>query len=299
MDSDGRAAQLAAEQGGVLRTDQALELGLTHRTITYRVKTGRWHRLSRSVYRLFAMGSVEDRLRAAVIALPGAVVSHESAAELLGVGSVRRGLAVVTVHSQTTHDFLDVLVHRSHDLDSSHLTQIHGLPATNMARTVIDLASVLRPRHTASIMDDLVAAKKLAIDDVRNIADQVLRRGKPGSAILKQLLEDRSDGPEANASRLERVGFRLLSEAGLPEPRLEYPIPWDPRRRFDLAYPEFKLAVEWDSRRWHTQVDAFERDRARDRQAVRNGWRVLRCTWQDLTTRPGDIVDTVRSLLDL
>ena len=39
MDPDGRATQLAAEQGGVLRTDQALSIGLTQRAITYRVAT--------------------------------------------------------------------------------------------------------------------------------------------------------------------------------------------------------------------------------------------------------------------
>ena len=211
---------------------------------------------------------------------------------------MRRDVAVVTVHSQTTHRYLDALVHRSHDLHTSHIMQIKGLPVTTPARTVIDLAALLRPRHVASIVDNLVAARKLAIADVRTIAEQVLRRGKPGSTALRQLLEDRGEGPDADASRLERAGFRLLIGAGLPEPRLEYPIPWDPRRRFDAAYPDSKLALEWDSRRWHTQVEAFERDRERDRQAVRNGWRILRYTWHDLTTRPSTVTDTVRSVLE-
>lgn len=298
MELDGLATQLAAEQGGVLRRNQALELGLTKRKIAHRVMTGRWHQVARSVYRVLSMRSAEDRLRAAAIALPGAVVSHQSAAELLEIPSVERGLAVVTVHTCTTHRFLDVLVHRSHDLDPAHVTEVRDLPVTNTARTVIDLASVLRPRHVASIIDDLVAAKRLAIDELQAIAQEVLRRGKPGSAALRELLADRGDGPEANASRLERLGVQLLRDSGLPGSRTEFPIPWNPRRRFDLAYPDSKLAIEWDSRRWHTQVEAFDRDRERDRQAVRNGWRVLRYTWRDLTTRPGGIVDTVRSVLD-
>jgi hypothetical protein len=299
MDLDRLATRLAADQGGVLRREQALELGLTRGSIAYRVKVGRWDPVARSVYRVLSMRSLEDRLRSAVAALPGAVVSHESAAELHAIPSVTRGRAVVTVHTRTTHDFADVQVHRSHDLSASHMTRIKGLPVTNPARTIVDLASVLGRRHVASVVDDLVTAKQLSLDDLRATADQVLRRGKPGSAALRKLLEERGDGPEANASRLERAGYRLLSETGLPQPRLEFPIPWDPQRRFDLAFPEARLAIEWDSRRWHTQVDAFDRDRERDRQAVRNGWRLLRYTWQDLTTRPGDIVDTVRSLLDL
>jgi very-short-patch-repair endonuclease len=83
----------------------------------------------------------------------------------------------------------------------------------------------------------------------------------------------------------------------LPEPRLEFSIPWDPERRFDAAYPAARLAIEWDSRRWHELSDAFSRDRERDRQSLLHGWRVLRFTWVDVTERPTEVVETVRSLL--
>lgn len=298
MDLDGLATRLAADQGGVLRREQALGLGLTRGGIAYRVRIGRWEPVARSIYRVLSVRTLEDRLRSAVAALPDAVVSHEAAAEIHAIPSVTRGRAVVTVHTRTTHQFADVTVHRNHDLNPTHITHIKGLPVTNPARTVVDLASILGRRHIASIIDDLLTAKKLALGDLAATAEEVLRRGKPGSTALRELLEERGDGPEANASRLERTGYRVLRDAGLPEPRLEFPTPWDPQRRFDLAYPEARLAIEWDSRRWHTQVEAFDRDRERDRQAVQHGWRLLRYTWQDLRTRPGDVIDTVRSLLE-
>jgi very-short-patch-repair endonuclease len=61
------------------------------------------------------------------------------------------------------------------------------------------------------------------------------------------------------------------------------------RRRFDDAYPDHRLAIEWDGRRkYHGQFAAFEADRLRDREALLNGWRVVRFTWNDVNNRPQD-----------
>jgi hypothetical protein len=41
----------------------------------------------------------------------------------------------------------------------------------------------------------------------------------------------------------------------------------------DLAYVDHLLVIEADSRRWHTQADAFLTDRERDNLAQLAGWR--------------------------
>jgi len=297
MQTDKRILNLAAGQGGVIRKDQALDYGMTVDMIRRRVRTGRWQSIARSVYRIFDMTDPMDRLRAAIAGLPDAVVSHESAAEMLSIPRVWRGLAVVTVHSRTTHSFPDVTIRRCRDLDESHIATIDGLPVTTMARTIVDLAALLRPRHLASIVDDLLASKKVTVSEVQDVASSVLRRGKPGSTSLRTVLGERAESPNENASRLELLGLDVLRSSQLPDPLLEYPIPWEEQRRFDAAYPDEKLAIEWDSRRWHTQVEAFERDRRRNRLATLHDWRLVRFTWDDLTTRPGEVAETVRSLL--
>jgi very-short-patch-repair endonuclease len=38
-------------------------------------------------------------------------------------------------------------------------------------------------------------------------------------------------------------------------------------------------------------------DRQRDREAAAHGWVLLRFTWEDVTERPYEIVETVRLLL--
>ncbi len=98
---------------------------------------------------------------------------------------------------------------------------------------------------------------------------------------------------------MERLGARILITEGLPAPHFEFSIPWEADRRFDVAYPDQLLAIEWDSRRWHTRADAFVRDRERDRRAVLHGWRVLRFTWEDLTDQPLMVVESVRGALTL
>ncbi|NIA25904.1 MAG: hypothetical protein GWP04_10105 [Gammaproteobacteria bacterium] len=297
MQTDKLILDLAAGQGGVIRKDQALERGMTVGKIRKRVHSGQWQSLARSVYRIFDMTDSVNRIRAAIAGLPDAVVSHESAAEMLSIPLVRRGLAVVTVHSQTTHSFPGVTIHRCHDLDPCHIATIDNLPVTTAARTIVDLAALLHPRHLAAILDDLLASKQLTVPEVQEVASAVSRRGKPGSASLRTVLAERADSPNENASRLELLGFEVLRSSQLPDPMIEYPIPWAEDRRFDAAYPHAKLAIEWDSRRWHTQVEAFERDRRRDRLATLHGWRLVRFTWDDLTTRPAEVAETVRRLL--
>ncbi len=297
MNADHAAFALSAQQGGFLRRDQALDFGLTRNQITGRIRDGRWRRVGKYGYQLIDMSEPIDRVRAAVAALPAAVVSHESAAELNSIPQVRRGVAVVSVHSQTTHFFPGVVVRRNHDLFPDDIVELDGLPVTNAPRTIIDLAAVVSRHHLESIVDESVAARRVSIEELIVARDRVARRGKPGIKALREVLDYRAPGPDRGTT-LERLGARVLIEGGLPEPVYEYPIPWEADQRFDAAYPEHRLAIEWDSIRWHTQLDAFQRDRERDRLAVLHGWRVLRFTWDDVTLRPEHVVSTVRAALE-
>ena len=235
-------------------------------------------------------------VRAAVATLPNAVVSHEAAAELHNLPKLRRGTASVLVHSRTTHVFPDVVVRRCHDLDPSHVVEVDELPVTSISRTIVDLSPLLTSRHLRAVLESAVADQRVRIDDVRTVVDQVARRGKPGIRKIRWILDERDAGPR-DGTPLERIGAKVLREGGIAEPRFEYPIPWNPIRRFDVAFPKERLAIEWDSRRWHELIEAFSRDRERDRQALLHGWRVVRFTWVDVTRHPEDVVDTVRRLL--
>ena len=80
-----QAVQLACDQGGVVTREQLLDLEISPSAIDRRARSFEWDRIHRSIYEIMTMQDVKSRLRAAVVILPTAVVSHESAAEVHGI----------------------------------------------------------------------------------------------------------------------------------------------------------------------------------------------------------------------
>lgn len=72
---------------------------------------------------------------------------------------------------------------------------------------------------------------------------------------------------------------RLCRLCGLPEPVREHRFLPDRKFRFDLAWPEEKLAVEIHGGRWiygrHQRPLGFQRDVEKHNLALLSGWRVL------------------------
>jgi hypothetical protein len=200
------------------------------------------------------------------------------------------------VPSKTTHTFPGVRVFRNDDLLAEHLSTNRELQVTTLERTIVDLAAAISRRRLEYVLDDLLAQGRCQIADLRVVLDSVARRGKPGVTVMRALLDDRSLDDE-NRSRLERAGNVLLVAGGFEGYVCEFPMPWAPNRRFDVAFPAHQIAIEWDSIRWHTQKQRFQSDRERDRRAIEHGWRVLRFTWRDVTADPNGTIETIRAVL--
>lgn len=296
MNADAALCAVAATQGGVVRRDQALMMGMTRHQIDGRVKSGQWLPVARGGYRLIELMTATDLVRAAVTVLPSAVVSHFSAAQIHTISFAPIDRASVTVHSRTTHRFPGVQVFRCSDMRDSHVSESRGLPMTTVERTVVDLASVVSKHRLAVIVDDLLAARRTTLHQLDEVLEDVARKGKPGVRAMRSVLVERS-GTASRQTKLEAVGELILRNSDLPSFKTEYPIPWHPDRRYDVAFVTAKLAIEWDSFRWHSQERVFQSDRERDREAMEHGWRVLRFTWRDVTDDPDSVVRTVNALL--
>ncbi len=290
------AVERAARQGGYIKRSQLLELGMSSGAVDWAVSNEELTLVSPGVYRVFHSDDHVDLIKGAVLTLPDAVASHQSAAHLLAFPQLPKLVPTVTVASHTTHKFPGVMVRRSDDLQKSHLTSVDGVRVTNIPRTAFDLTSILRHKESEAITEGLIIAGRMKESHFERIVNELARRGKPGSRNAQHFLEMRAGG-DPGATTLERKGRATLASAGLPAPIPQYPIPWSPKKRFDDAYPEARVALEWDSRAWHLQSAAMESDRRRDREAVLHGWIVLRYTWKDITKRPTEIVSTVRTLL--
>lgn len=296
MHSTNTLLRIAQSQGGVVLRSQAIDAGFSDSRIYRCVASGEWKRVVRGGYRLLESAGRLDLARAAVAVLPNSIVSHHSAAAILGIPRVPRDIVSVAVPSRTTHVFPGVAIHRYDDLEDSHLVVERALPLTTPDRTIVDLASVVSPRHLASIVDEAVAENLCTIEGIDTVLRSVARKGKPGVASMRAVIDARS-GDQPTGTLLERRGAMLLIGVGITGFVQEYAIPWDRDRRFDLAFPSERVAIEWDSRRWHMQVDAMRRDRERDRTAVEHGWRILRFTWDDIHEAPDMVIDTVRRVL--
>jgi hypothetical protein len=287
---------LAVGQGGVVTRQQAFDLGFTARQIARRVGAGRWKQIKRGVYEVVPPRDRRDLMRTVLATWPGAAISHESAALLHGFPFVEAPAIIVSHHTRTTHHFPGVEVRRTHDLDAWHVITIAGVRMTTVARTVIDLASTRTVRHMGVIVDRLVSDGMVELLEVEAVLSSTGRRGKPGTVTMREVLETRV-GEDRAGSVLERLGRKLIADAGLPAPISEYPVPWTTGRRFDDAYPERRIAIEWDSRRFHGQMASFEADRARDRDAALHGWVVFRFTWDDVHNHPERVVNTLAAML--
>jgi hypothetical protein len=293
----GEVARRAAGQGGHISRSQLLEIGLTAPAIEYRINTGDLKPVANGVYRVFPPSNHVDLVQGALLALPKAVASHQSAAHLLSLPYLPHPVPTVTVASHTTHFFPGVVVRRTDDLSRKHTAKAGGIRVTNVARTVFDLAGILDETEFDRVAEACLLERRVRMEGLSEMLTTLGRRGKPGTVVFRRFLQLRQGG-DPRASKLELAGRAALERGGLPRPVPQAPVPWDPSRRFDDAYPEWRLAIEWDSRQWHSQRAAMEADRRRDRQAAAHGWVILRFTWQEVANSPSEVVGTVRSLLE-
>lgn len=166
-----------------------------------------------------------------------------------------------------------------------------GPIVTTPLRTAWDLARRLE------LVESVVAVDALARRHNRrrpgfDPADLVrLRDRRPGARGCRALdrvvalADPRAESPMETRLRL------LLVLAGLPIPHVQYRLD-DVRVRFDLAYPEVKLAIEYDG---EDHDDAL--DRARDVVTSARGWHTVRLLRRDVVTTPARTVGAVRDIL--
>jgi very-short-patch-repair endonuclease len=277
---------------GLVTRQEALALGLSDDAIYRKVKRGLWQELFPTAY-LTSTGppTWEQRLLAACLwAGPEAVVSHRSAAQLLGLTKRTEKLVELTTLRNVRNSCPDLVLHRVRELPNYLKTKIGQIPITTPIWTLIDLAGVV---EFTSLQEAYDEGRRRGLITVGRFSRAVeLASGRRGIAAARKLLEDDLALPE---SLLERRLFRILVEGGLSAPIRQHPVaPY----RIDLAYPEAMLAIEGDGFDSHSDREAFQHDRTKWTALSSRGWLVLCYTWEDIHIRPHEIVATVERLLE-
>lgn len=299
---DQKITELASRQYGLFSRHQAFQLGATPRVVHRRLDSGRWQRVAPGVYSLAGWPPSWRRSlwSAHLHVSPASVVSHEAAAALHGLVLFPPGPVILTVrHGDHERMLQDGRVHQSTDLVPAHATRIDGLPVTTVARTLFDLAAVAGRERLGRSLDEAQVSKLCPLSDVQALYEQLRRPGKRGMKRLGQLLAVRGPGYVPPESMLERRLHRVLDDPRLPKARRQFQLPWRrcTEQRVDLAFPDHKVIVEADGRRWHTRMDQMAADRCRDREALNHGWRVYRFVWEEITRDPQMVRETIIAAL--
>lgn len=114
----------------------------------------------------------------------------------------------------------------------------------------------------------------------------------PGSRRVRDGLSRTRDGVESPKETETRL---LLVTGGLPEPVVQHEIHENGVliARSDLAYPDLRIAIEYEGDGHRTSRDQWRRDVQRQRELEDLGWIVIRVTQLDLVdTRP--LLDRIR-----
>jgi very-short-patch-repair endonuclease len=284
--------RLAARQHGVVSRAQLLDLGLNRGTIDRRVALGTLERLHRGVYVVGPLVPPLARLMAAFLACgPAARISHRSAGGLRKLVAVRRG-APIDVTVIRTRARPGLRVHRTSTLHEDEVTVFERIPVTTVARTLLDLAPVLRPRALQRAVARALDRGLTDHDELGRLLDRHGRR--PGVPALRELLG--GDGPALTRSEAEERALSLAAAAGMERPLTNQRVG---DYEVDLLWPEERVIVEVDGYPFHRSRAAFHRDRRRDAVLEAAGYRVLRITWRDLVDEPTAVAVRIARVLAL
>lgn len=181
------------------------------------------------------------------------------------------------------------------------------LPLSDCALLEPQRLRILRPgRACADLLRRLPLAEAVVVADAVQrerlqtleqleveLAAQAGLRGIVQARRVLQLSDPRAESPPESRVRLALV---LAGLAPVPQH-----VVVDARGRFvarvDLAFPELRIAIEYDGRAVHEREDVFARDRQRQNALVAAGWVVLRFTAADLGHGAAAVVARVREAL--
>jgi hypothetical protein len=164
----------------------------------------------------------------------------------------------------------------------------YGIVVTTPARTVVDLADVVRRRRILERAIDEAEYLKL---DWRGAAP---RPGRRGSGLLASVLAVHTPGSTRTRSELEEMFLALCDSSGFPRPEVNCRIEG---YLCDFVWRDKRLIVETDGDQAHGSRRARERDSVRDAELQIAGWRVVRIPYMRLLREAGAVEQQLRRLL--
>ncbi len=184
-----RLFQTASQQGGYFTAAQARTSGFSWASLSYHARRGRFIRVRRGLYRLreYPESTREDVIAAWLAAgRDDAVVSHESALDLLGLSDVVPDKVHLTLPRSKRYRPAPpgVAVHTTtKPLDAGDVVVRDGVRVTSAVRSIVDAA------EAGTGPEQIVAAINEALDRGLVTRPQLLDAARSRSKRVEQLVQ--------------------------------------------------------------------------------------------------------------
>ena len=287
MDADARLAATAEQHHGIFALRHAVTTGLSEAQIQERRESGLWTSVFHSAYRITgAPETWRGRLLAACWAGGfRAVASHRSAAALHGFGGGRESVAEITCPRWRRARHPQVEVHETKALGARDMTVVEGIPVTTPERTLFDLGAVCHPLVVLMAFDKARKNELVTFASTEATLRRLARPGRPGVRALRWALSVRDPKQAPSESEMETLMLDVLRRHGLPAPVPQCEVR-DHQGRFvarvDAAYPEARLAIEYQSYQEHVGPEPLVRDNRRRSRLRALRWEMLGVTHPEL-----------------
>lgn len=287
--------RLLDQQGGVVTSAQALTC-LTRRGLESDVKSGALQRIWHGIYGHGAL-TIALRLRGLDLATGTTVAAClATAAAMYGFDTEQQtDLHVLNPVGRRLHSTAGLFVHRRDGAPMALMTGgVTGRPATAPAWTAIEVARGLRRPRALATLDAALRSGTCSGDELHRVIER--QSGRRGIVTVRELLSLASPLAE---SPMESEARLVMLDGGLPPPVLQYEVVDRSGRtwRLDFAWPESRVAAEYDGVEWHSGPEAFLRDRRRTAALLDLGWVVVPIIATDVRYRPAELVARIERRL--
>jgi very-short-patch-repair endonuclease len=277
--------RLAAEQYGLFTATQWKAAGLSPRSLRRKASSGVIVEILPNVFAIAgAPGSVEQQVLAACRSV-GGVASHRCAAYLWGFRKFESPAVEVLVKRDRTPALSGVRVRRTGHLERADIDNLHGIPVTSRARTLLDVCSA-SPSLAEGALNGALHRRQVTTRDLLAVIDRVGPK-HPGRIRYRELVTPFAAGQRPTESELEDAFLELvIRRYNLPVPVRQHPVG---RRRIDFAYPDLVLGVEIESVRAHTAREDVHRNAAKSNELLT--WWILRFAFDDIHRWPEETAE--------
>lgn len=271
-----------ALHAGIATTRQLLS-AMSYRTLVRRIRDGDVFRVLHGVYSLEPPDSA-CRLRALDLLLRDPVVAcMNTAAQIYGFGTELDSRTHILDPGVRVRSSPEIVVHQR---IGAPLKKVDGRLLTAPSWTALEVARTLRRPRALATLDAALRSGTCTMIELENALME--QHGRRGIVKVRELLphaDARSESPMESEMRL------VFIDGGLPAPELQYEIRdlhgqlW----RVDFAWPDHRVAAEYDSVDWHANSEAFKHDRMKIARLQEVGWVTVPAIVDDVRRYPAEL----------